>query len=90
MTKSTAVLVEFGFMVLVGLRGLRSFRTKKAPTTEPSPPGQPRAGKVKPKNVPTIHEGASVKAVLTGKSVAGEQLKRRYSVGRGNGLSPGL
>lgn len=51
------ILGEYGFMVLVWLRGLREFRTKIAQPPRPSPPPQPRDSKIEPKPVPTIHEG---------------------------------
>lgn len=52
-------------MVCMGLRGFRVVYTKKRATTDPSPPGQPRARKINIKCVPTIHEESSCKAVLT-------------------------
>jgi hypothetical protein len=55
------VLVESGFMVLVRLRGLRESRTKIAETQQVFPPGQPRAAKIKPKSVRTLHERSSKK-----------------------------
>jgi hypothetical protein len=52
-----ADLGEYGFMVLVWLRGLREFRTKIAQPPQPFPTHLPRAAKIKPKSVPTLHEG---------------------------------
>jgi hypothetical protein len=46
-------------MVCMALRGLRDLRTKIAEPPRPPPPGQPRAHKIKPKSVPTIHEESS-------------------------------
>jgi len=46
-------------MVLVGLRGLRNLRTKFAQPPRPFPTRQPRAHKIKPKSVRTLHEGSS-------------------------------
>jgi hypothetical protein len=51
------VLGEYGFMVLVWLRGLREFRTKIAQLPQPFPPHLPRAAKIKPKTVRTLYEG---------------------------------
>jgi hypothetical protein len=48
-------------MVLVWLRGLRGLRTKFAQPPLPFPPGQPRAGKIKPKSVRTYYEEATKK-----------------------------
>jgi hypothetical protein len=56
-----AVLVESGFMVLVWLRGLRESRTKIGGTQQVFPPPQPRARKIKPKSVRTLHERSSKK-----------------------------
>lgn len=53
------VLGDHGFMVLVGLRGLRSLHTKFAQPPRPFPTHQPRAHKMKPKSVCTLHEGSS-------------------------------
>jgi hypothetical protein len=49
-------------MVLVWLRGLRNLRSKFARTPQPFPPGQPRAHKIEPKGVRTIHERGSKKS----------------------------
>jgi hypothetical protein len=48
-------------MVLVWLRGLRDLRTKIAQPPQPSPPPQPRAHKIEPKSVRTLHEGSRKK-----------------------------
>jgi hypothetical protein len=47
---------DHGILVLVWLRGLRNFCTKIAQPPRPFPTGQPRAGKIKPKSVRTLHE----------------------------------
>jgi hypothetical protein len=60
-----AVLVESGFMVLVGLRGLRESRTKIGGTQQVFPPPQPRARKIKPKSVRTLHERSSKRSKFT-------------------------
>jgi hypothetical protein len=53
------VLGDHGFMVLVWLRGLRNLRTKFAQPPRPFPTRQPRAHKIEPKSVRTLHEGSS-------------------------------
>jgi hypothetical protein len=46
-------------MVLVARRGFRQFYTKFAQPPTLFPPGQPRAKKIKPKRVRTLHERSS-------------------------------
>jgi hypothetical protein len=52
-------------MVLVRLRALREFYTKIARPPTLFPPPQPRARKIKPKNVRTLHERSSKRSKFT-------------------------
>ena len=45
-------------MLLVTVRGLRNLRTKFAQPPRPFPTRQPRAHKIKPKGVRTLHKGS--------------------------------
>lgn len=81
-------------MVCMGLRVLRDLRTKIVQPPRPSPPPQPRAHKIKPKRVPTIHEEGSwesQKSKLPSPKVNRYRLPTAYlwRVGRRKGSGPG-
>jgi len=51
-------------MVCMGLRESKRFYTKKVQPPNPSPPHLPRAHKIAPKCVPTIHEESSSSSLI--------------------------
>jgi hypothetical protein len=78
------VLGEYGFMVLVWLRGLRDLRTKIAQPPRPPWPPQPRDDKIDPKPLPTIHEGGKWESQFQHKASAQRKIScfKHFAAGR--------